>query len=273
MFLFVLTSVVNSFLSFPSNAVSRQYFINVMLNDQYIGMDVKPYIKNNSVFVSIRFVAEALNAMVEWVQEEQKAVITDEEETKVIELFLNSDRALVNEEEVQLTAPVELSCNRMMVPLRFISENLDCDVIWDDKTYTVILEKEDLAVPASCVAIDHYTVDDILWLARITYVEVKGLSLECHVAVANVVLNRVKSPLFPNTVYDVIFDRKYAVQFPPAHKSSFTTLVPDTESIIAAKMALEGINNIDKCLYFNNVKSTNPKRIFYKKIDSEYFYY
>jgi len=33
------------------------------------------------------------------------------------------------------------------------------------------------------------------------------MSLEGKLAVANVVLNRVKSPSFPNTVYDVIFQK------------------------------------------------------------------
>ena len=34
-------------------------------------------------------------------------------------------------------------------------------------------------------------------------------------AVGNVVLNRVKSASFPDTVYDVIFDSAHGVQFSP----------------------------------------------------------
>jgi len=67
------------------------------------------------------------------------------------------------------------------------------------------------------------------------------MSLEGKLAVANVVLNRVKSPSFPNTVYDVIFQKG---QFPPAYKSGFKELVPPDECIIAAKMALEGVTTL-----------------------------
>ena len=65
------------------------------------------------------------------------------------------------------------------------------------------------------------------------------------VAIANVVINRAKSQAFPNTIRDVIFDKTYGKQFPPAHKPGFGEIKPDKSCVIAAKMALEGINNID----------------------------
>jgi len=69
-------------------------------------------------------------------------------------------------------------------------------------------------------------------------------------------------------VYDVIFQKG---QFPPAYKSGFKELVPPDECIIAAKMALEGVNNIGNCLYFNNRPFTSRSGTFYKKIEGEYF--
>ena len=42
--------------------------------------------------------------------------------------------------------------------------------------------------------------------------------------------------------------------------------------IKAAKMALEGVNNIGTCLYFNNRPFTSRSGSFYKKIEGEYFY-
>jgi spore germination cell wall hydrolase CwlJ-like protein len=89
-----------------------------------------------------------------------------------------------------------------------------------------------------------------------------------------VVLNRKKSPYFPDTIHDVIFevDTGY-VQFPPAHRSGFRETEPDNKSIIAAKMALEGINNIGDCLYFNNRPFKGKDKDLYKIIEGEYFYY
>ena len=54
-----------------------------------------------------------------------------------------------------------------------------------------------------------YREDEVLWLARIIHADSSGEPLLGKIAVGNVVLNRVKSPSYPNTIYGVIFDRKY----------------------------------------------------------------
>ena len=60
----------------------------------------------------------------------------------------------------------------------------------------------------------------------------------------NVVLNRVASKQFPNTIYDVIFDTKYAVQFEPtANGTVYNT--PSKDSISAAKRVLAGRTSLE----------------------------
>lgn len=72
-----------------------------------------------------------------------------------------------------------------------------------------------------------------------------------QIAVGNVVLNRVASPEFPNSIHAVIFDRKYAVQFEPV--SNGTVYQSPTEtSVEAAKLALLGVNTAGGSLYFFN---------------------
>ncbi|MFZ5988903.1 MAG: stalk domain-containing protein [Bacillota bacterium] len=253
------------------SALSRQIFITVKMNGNYIKTDVSPFIKDNRTYVSVRFVAEALDATVDWVDEEKKVIIYGR--TKYIELTVGSKEVMVNGEKQMMDAAAEISNGRTMVPLRFVSENLDCNVKWDNLTYTVLINKEGAIIPEAYIYNRPYTDEDLIWLARIINVEGGGQSIDTKVAIANVVLNRVKSPEFPDTVRDVIFDKEYCVQFPPAHREGFSEMVPHPECVIAAKMALEGINNIDKCLYFNNVPFKNKSKDFYKKIDGEYFYY
>ena len=73
------------------------------------------------------------------------------------------------------------------------------------------------------------------------------------IAVGNVVLNRMRSGQFPNTIYGVIFDKKYGVQFAPtANGAIYKT--PNADSIIAAKMCLEGYSLSSDILYFFNPK-------------------
>lgn len=251
--------------------ITEQIFITLKINGTPIFSDTNPYIKQNRTYVPVRFVAEAFNMAVDWIQDEKKTVLTDDEHT--IEMWIDSNKLIVNDQEILMDVNVEGFNGRTMVPVRYLAEIKGFEVKWDDYTYSVEMNKEGVAIPASNILNRSYTDEDIVWLARITHVEGRNLSLSGKLAIANVVLNRTKDPNFPDTIYNVIFDSRYTKQFPPAHKPGFKELKPDKSSVIAAKMALEGINNIDKCLYFNNRPFSNKSNDLYKIIDGEYFYY
>ena len=71
------------------------------------------------------------------------------------------------------------------------------------------------------------------------------------IAVGNVVLNRVRSSAYPGTIYGVIFDNRYGIQFAPvANGTIYNT--PTVDSIIAAKICLEGYSLSSDILYFVN---------------------
>lgn len=113
--------------------------------------------------------------------------------------------------------------------------------------------------------------EDRLWLARIATVEARDGSVMKKLAVINVVLNRVKSDRFPNTPYDVIFQKG---QFPPAHRKSFQTLEPTSDAFEAVERALAGENNVDRSLFFNMVKfKFKSDADLFGKIEGDYFYY
>lgn len=272
LFAVIVFIMLPSFTHSYAQELSEQIFITLKINGTPISVDTNPYIKNSRTYVPVRFIAEAFNMSVQWIPEENKTVLTDEQHK--IEMWIGSNKIIVDGEVKQMDVNVEGYLGRTMVPVRYLAEIMGFTVKWDDYTYSVELNKDGVAVPASSVLNRSYTDEDIIWLARIVHVEGKNLSLDGKVAIANVILNRTKDPNFPDTIYDVIFDKKYAKQFPPAHKPGFSELKPDKSCVIAAKMALEGINNIDKCLYFNDGPfSSKPKNSLYKVIDGEYFYY
>ena len=68
------------------------------------------------------------------------------------------------------------------------------------------------------------------------------------IGVGNVVLNRVASSRFPNTVEDVVFQTG---QFNPVDMGTIY-LEPSEEAILAAKLAIEGVNTVGDSLYFVN---------------------
>ena len=92
---------------------------------------------------------------------------------------------------------------------------------------------------------------DVALLAKLIQVEAGYESYQGKLAIANVVLNRVKSGRFPDTVSGVIYA---AGQFPPARNGNLQTLSASSESVQAAKEALAGENNVPGALYFFNPK-------------------
>ena len=95
----------------------------------------------------------------------------------------------------------------------------------------------------------YYREDEVFWLARIIHAESRGESLLGQIAVGNVVLNRVKSAYYPNTIYSVIFDRKYGVQFSPILDGSIYN-TPSYNATLAAKICLEGYDITGGAFFF-----------------------
>lgn len=103
----------------------------------------------------------------------------------------------------------------------------------------------------------NYSDEDLKLLACLVHAESGNQSYDGKLAVANVVLNRVKSSKFPDTIKNVIYESGQftvassgSLQKQLDNYSNFTT-TSQRLSIDAAKSALEGLNNIGDCLYFN----------------------
>ena len=105
-------------------------------NDQVV-----PYITNDRTLVPIRFVAETLGAEVLW-EEGWDGCIIKKGETE-IKLTFGSAEFAVNGEKVEFDAPIELTQDRTMVPIRFVSEQLGCDVYWNDLNKAVVISPAD----------------------------------------------------------------------------------------------------------------------------------
>ena len=118
--------------------------------------------------------------------------------------------------------------------------------------------------------------DDVYWLSRIVHAEAQGEAYNGKLAVANTILNRVKSSQFPNTVRGVIFDTKHGVQYTPtANGAIYNT--PNADSVRAAREALSGKSVVGSALYFCNPKTSAnnwimKNRPYYTTIGNHAFY-
>lgn len=108
------------------------------------------------------------------------------------------------------------------------------------------------AVPATALAYSpwdtSYTHDELMLMARVIYGEAAGEPYIGKVAVGAVVLNRVRSPLFPDTIAEVIYE---PWQFSCVGNWMFNSY-PDQDSIRAAKDALAGWDPTGGALYYFN---------------------
>lgn len=269
--------------SATSDSVSSGDFIKIMSLNKNIEIyvdntkltpDVSPYLENNRTFVPIRFVTEALKTNIEWDGSKATAIIKSGNQT--ISLPVGSKTAYVNGSAYHLDAAIKLHQDRVFVPLRFVSEVLKSRVEWNQANYSVSIttgQNPNSTLTASKIS---YSEEDFYWLSRIVSAESKGEPYEGKLAVANVIINRKNSSEFPNTIKGVIFDSKFGYQFTPV-KSGTIYQSPTSDSIHAAKEALQGINNIGKSLYFLNAsKSTlnwiQTNRTYYKTIANHDFY-
>ena len=142
----------------------------------------------------------------------------------------------------------------LYVPIRSLAKAYGADVRWDDATRSVDVYRSSRVIESGD---EYYRADEVYWLSRIISAEARGESMDGKIMVGNVILNRVKSPDFPDTIYEVIFDDKFGVQFTPTANGTIYD-EPTEESVIAAKLCLEGYSLSDTALYFlNPVWATN----------------
>lgn len=95
-----------------------------------------------------------------------------------------------------------------------------------------------------------FAAGDIDLLAAIIECEAGGESYTGKVAVGNVVMNRVKSSVFPNTVLEVIYQNK---QFSPVGSGRFAIVLArgaNAECYQAAQDAMAGAAPVGNCLFF-----------------------
>jgi uncharacterized lipoprotein YddW (UPF0748 family) len=113
--------------------------ISIQLDGVTLNSDVSPYIlpKVNVTMVPTRIISEGLGASVAWNQ--KLKTVTIGMDGSSLQLTSGSKTAVVNGSSIPLDASVEVKTGRVMVPLRFISENLGVQVEWNQAAQRISL--------------------------------------------------------------------------------------------------------------------------------------
>lgn len=246
-----------------ANSISL-IFDNEPINISYM-------VVNSTTYVALRAVTEILIPDAEIIWENNQAVVRTPElhiTAKPGNLYIEANARLLYVKD-----GVKLINGSTMVPVRVIAKAMGAEVTWDECTKSACINKGTGIIQSGD---KYYNSDSLYWLSRIISAESKGESLIGKIAVGNVVLNRVECSDFPNTIYDVIFDNKWGVQFQPTANGTIYNN-PDSESVLAAKLCLDGANVAGDSLFFLNPgKSTNfwtsDNRSYMTSIGGHVFY-
>ncbi len=112
------------------------------------------------------------------------------------------------------------------------------------------------------VSASTYQESEVRILARLVSGEARGEPYVGQVAVAAVVLNRVKSPAFPNTISGVVFQTG---AFDAVWDGQFD-MEPTENSVRAARDALNGWDPTGGCLYYYNPSTATNSWIWTRQV-------
>ena len=149
----------------------------------------------------------------------------------------------INDRALYIPGGVLLENGRTLVPIRVLAEALGGAVDWSPEEGVTLTVGSGRPNPPA------YTQDELDWMSRIISAESRGEPLLGKLAVGTVVLNRVASSEFPDSIYDVIFDTKWGIQFQPVANGTVYN-EPTAESVLAAKLVLDGARVAGDSLYF-----------------------
>lgn len=99
----------------------------------------------SNAYADIPIVSKAMSKKVldedilEYMSKEENKILI-EKGSIVIELVLNSNEAIINNEKKELEVSPQIINGRTYMPLRFISENLGGQVLWDDASKTISIK-------------------------------------------------------------------------------------------------------------------------------------
>lgn len=113
--------------------------IDIDVNGRAVVPEAPAVMEKGRVLVPVRAVFTALGATLHW-DAVNSTVYAGKDNTLVV-MKVGEQRAAVNDRSVYLEVPPRIMYGRVLVPLRFLSEALGCQVSWDGKTQTVKIDE------------------------------------------------------------------------------------------------------------------------------------
>ena len=141
----ILLLILIALVQYSAPDAYAEDLIKIVIDGKRIKPDVDPYISNDRTLVPIRVIAEELDSVVEWDNDNRAVHISKED----VHILLRIDSYLVeytNDNETTYTiidVTPQITGDRTFVPIRLISNALGVKIEWDNDKRTVYIDSSE----------------------------------------------------------------------------------------------------------------------------------
>jgi N-acetylmuramoyl-L-alanine amidase len=155
-----------------------------------------------------------------------------------------------------LPSTVQMIQGRVTVPLSIVTKAFDATVGWDATTGVTTITRGSGGIASGDA---FYPQESLFWLSRAIYAESGNQTLKGQIAVGNVIMNRVASSIFPDTIQGVLAQKN---QFTTYRSGALANRTPNASSVVAAKLVLDGavVSEVKDALYFDSTSNSWASR-------------
>ena len=251
--------IENGAMSAPGRAAKAEPESAIILDG--VSQPVKYEIRNGTTYVTVSSfvsmvdpqavveeedgVATVSSAVVEEIVDDEGNTANVVQETLSMTVSVGVPYIVANGRYLYAKNSIVILNDCVAAPIRTLAKVFNLDVNYDAEAQAVLLTHSETSGAYLQPGDSYYNDDTLFWLSRIIYAESGNQILDGKIAVGNVVMNRVNSPLFPDNIYDVLNQKN---QFSPA--STLSQRTPNSESELAAKLVMDGAQVVPTALFF-----------------------
>lgn len=219
----------------------------VLIDGQPAPIEIGRIQSNGTTYVSLAGMAKALDETATAVWDGSKNTVTVTTQMLTMTAHLGDQYVVANGRYLYVKDRVSQNNGTMMVPLSIVTKAFDAKLTWDASSGKIHVQRGSGALASASA---FYNQDDLFWLSRVIFAESGNQSLDGKIAVGKVVLNRVASPIFPNTIHGVLAQKN---QFSTYKGGKLANRTPNESSVIAAKLVMDGasVEIVENALWFD----------------------
>lgn len=239
-----------------SEAVVIEEDRTLLLDGKAVSLDTKKVIVEGVTYVALKGMSLEFDssAVVSW--NGNNATVTITTDKLSLSAVEGQKYIIANGRYLFIPGGVQVVDGTVMVPLNTLAKAFDAQVDWDAETSVISVSSGSGALERGE---NFYVEDDLFWLSRVIFAESGNQPLEGKMGVGIVVLNRVKSPIYPDTILGVLQQRN---QFTTYGNGRLANRTPNEQSVIAAKLVLDGgiVEEVKDAIYFDSANSSWASR-------------